>query len=265
MAAPPSLFRRVDDGREDARAASLEIGAHVALLQGREIAARGAQRNRLAGVEAMAARHAPGGDAEDLARHDGVAVQHDDPVHGPHELSLAVAPAHAPRDRQRVERRLDDARQELGGGLARPRGPAEQELAPVVADARELVDLDAAGLGEGARGARRLAGGIEGGGHRRAASLDALLRLPIEELVHDHREAARRELGLRSRRARGPRPPGRRRCRRGKPRRARGGSWAASPLRRSRPGSRGGSSWPLLHADGARRQGQSPFRQSAKR
>ena len=129
MAVPPSFSAASTTAAQDARAASLEIGAHVALLQRREIAARGAQRNRLAGMEAMAARHAPGGDAEDLARHDRVAVQHDDPVHGPHELGLAVAPAHAPRDRERVERRLDDARQELGGGLARPRGPAEQGLA----------------------------------------------------------------------------------------------------------------------------------------
>ena len=195
MAVPPS-FSAAAMTAAGSRAAGLEIGAHVALLQGPEIAARGAQCNRLPGVEAMPARHAPGGDAEDLARHDGVAVQHDDPVHGPHELGLAVAPAHASRDRKRIERRLDDAGQELGGGLARPRGPAEQGLAPVVADARELLDLDATGLGEGACGARRLARGIESGGYRRAATLDALLRLPVEELAHADCEAAWREPGL---------------------------------------------------------------------
>ena len=71
-------------------------------------------------MEAVAARHAAGREAENLARHDLVAVQHHDPVHGPHELGVAGAPAHAPRDRQLVERRLHDAGQQCGG-LSRPR------------------------------------------------------------------------------------------------------------------------------------------------
>ena len=260
---------RVDDGLAafglgrgegagpDALAPRLEVGAHEALLERGQVSARRAQRDRLAGMEAVAARHAAGRDAEDLPVDHLVAVQHDDPVDRPHELRGPRAPAHAPRDRERIERGLHDAGEELRGRLARARRPAEEELALVVVEARELVDLHAAGFGEGGRGACRLAGGVEGGRNRRAAALDALLRLAVEELRHLHREAARREVGERRavRRARGLESGDDAVAERR--RRGRRGSSAAFPPRRSRPGSRGGS-LALLHADGVR-QGTVPL------
>ena len=69
----------------------------------------------------------------------------------------------------------------------------------VVVEARELIDLHAAGVGKCARSARRLAGGVERGRDRRAAALDPLLRLAVEQLRDLHREAPRRE--IRERRA----------------------------------------------------------------
>jgi hypothetical protein len=64
-----------------------------------------------------------GRDAQDLPGHDLAAEEHQDPVHGTHELGLARTPAHASRNRQRVERGLHDAGQEahrVGAGLDRP-------------------------------------------------------------------------------------------------------------------------------------------------
>ena len=46
--------------------------------------------------------------------------------------AVAVAPAHAPRDRQRSSAGLHDARQQLAAGSPGARRPAEQELALVV-------------------------------------------------------------------------------------------------------------------------------------
>ena len=120
-------------------------------------------------------------------------------MHGPDELGGPRSPAHAPRDRELVERGLHDAGQQLCGLFAGARRPAEQELALVVVEARELIDLHAAGVGKSVRGARRLAGGVERGRDRRAAALDPLLRLAVEQLRDLHREAPRRE--IRERRA----------------------------------------------------------------
>src|SRR5262245_1661338 len=144
----------------------------------------------------MAAGHPASRDAEDFAGDDRIAVQQDDPVHGADELRRALPPAHAARDRQAVEGRLHDAWQKLGRRLAGAGRAAEEELALRVFDAREFMEADAAGLGEGRCRARRLAGRVESGGYRRAPALDALLRLPVEELRNADREPARRKKRL---------------------------------------------------------------------
>jgi hypothetical protein len=139
---------------------SAKFGEHLAALaqQGLVVAAaRPAQmaagcmkrwpRVVLAGVACRAASR----------RHTSRAEQHHQPVHGPHELGLARAPAHALRDRQRIERRLHDAGQQLDGVGAPGFSPfEEQELALAFLDA-PAPRRDAAALGEGQRGARRRA------------------------------------------------------------------------------------------------------------
>jgi hypothetical protein len=45
---------------------------------------------------------------EDFRIDDLAAVEHQQPVRRAHELGFAGAPAHPPRDRQRLERRLHD-------------------------------------------------------------------------------------------------------------------------------------------------------------
>ena len=148
-------------------------------------------------MEAVAARHAARLETENLARHDLFAVQHHDPVHGPHEFGVAGAPAHAPRDRQLVERRLHDAGQQCGGFRAGARRLAEQELAFRFRHARERGHGDAAGFRECGRRPRRLAARIEGGRHRRPAALDLLFGLFAGEPAHEHGETARRRVGER--------------------------------------------------------------------
>jgi hypothetical protein len=196
-AVPPFRLRGRGDTGADALAARLEVGAHETLFERGEVAAGRTERDRLLRVETMAAGHAAGRDPEDLAGNDRFAVQHHHPMHGSDELRRAVAPAHPSSDRQAVERCLHDAGKEPRGRLAGAGRAAEEELAFGILDARELVDADAAGLGESLRGTSRLAGGVEGGGNRRAPALDTLLRLLIEELRDGDRQAARREISLR--------------------------------------------------------------------
>ena len=117
----------------------------------------------------MAACHPAGRQAEDFARDDSVAVQQDDPVDGADELRRARAPAHAPRDRQLIERGLHDARQVFSGANAGPGQLAEEEFALGVVDSRQFVDGDTAGFGKSLRRARRLTGRVECRGDRRAA------------------------------------------------------------------------------------------------
>ena len=145
----------------------------------------------------MAASHSAGRKAQDFTGHDVVAVQQDNPVNRADELHRARAPAHAPCNWKFIERGLHDGRQEFGGTNARPRQLAEEEFALGVVDSRECIDGDAAGFGESFGCARRLTRSVEGRGNRWPAPLEALFGLPIEEFLHEHGEAARREVGKR--------------------------------------------------------------------
>ncbi len=192
-------FGRGDGARANAFAACLEIGEHMAAaFEHREITAGRTECDRLRRMKPMAARHPTGREAEDFSGDNVVAVQQDDPMNRADELHRARAPTHAPRDRKLIERGLHDPRQELSGANSGPRQLAEQEFSLGVVDAREFVDGDTAGFGEGLGRARRLSRGVERNGDRRAAPLDTLLGLAIEELLHQHSEAARREVGERS-------------------------------------------------------------------
>jgi hypothetical protein len=89
------------------------------------------------------------------------AEQHHDPMHRPHELLLARAPAHALRDRQRVERSVDDPGS--SAGVARPsscrRTCSTRALRPV--DLLQLIDAHAARRCESQRRLGRLTARVE--------------------------------------------------------------------------------------------------------
>jgi hypothetical protein len=104
----------------------------------------------------MTARVLAGGDAEHFAVDDCRAEQHDDPVHGPHELRVAGAPAHALRDRQRVERRFDDPGNSAGVGSPFFRADEHQHASLRTVDLLQLIDADSARRRESSRCLGRL-------------------------------------------------------------------------------------------------------------
>ncbi len=143
-------------------------------------------------VEAVAAGFAPGTLGEYLAIDHLLAEEHHQPLGRTDEFFLACSPAHALGDRQIVQRGLDDAWQQLGGRLALD-GTAELELRPAAIDLGK-VDATLAGKAQGGLG--RLTVGVEGGLHRRAVEVDAAIRLLSRQLLDQHRQAARRGVGL---------------------------------------------------------------------
>ena len=185
------------DGRADALAAFREIGDDEALLaQHLGVVGGRGHRQRLRRMEAMAARRRTRIGVEQPRRQHLVAQAHQHPVHGPHELGIARTPAHALRDRQRIERGLDDAGQQRRGGRARLAALEEQELALAFGDATQRLERDTAALGEGRAGTRRGALLVEGGADRRTTALELLFGLCRRQGAHQHGEPARRGVGV---------------------------------------------------------------------
>ena len=110
-------------------------------------------------------------------RHHFLGVQHNKPVHRPHKLHLAVAPAHKFGHWQLFEAGLDD------GGQMRRQTPAflfeaVHEILALVAGAFfQLTHVHAAGLGKAQQRRRRLAVRADGTGDRRTLALDHAVRL----------------------------------------------------------------------------------------
>ena len=185
------------DGLADARAAFREIGDDEALLaQHLGIVGRRGDHERLRRMEAVAAGRRTGIGVEQARGQHRIAQAHQHPVHGTHELGLARAPAHALRDRQRIERGLDDAGQQRRGGGAGFLALEGQELALALGDAPERFERDTAALGEGRGRARRCTLLVEGGVDRWAATLDLLFGLRRRQCAHQHSEPPRCCVGL---------------------------------------------------------------------
>src|SRR5256884_2610921 len=116
------------------------------------------------------------------------AVQHHHPVHRAHEQGGARPPVHATRDRQRIERRLHQSRQQRHGALAGPATQEEQERPLALIQALQRLDARAATLGERQRGPRRPTCRIERRVQRWSAALEVLLGLLRGESFHPHGE-----------------------------------------------------------------------------
>ncbi len=84
---------------------------------------------------------------------------------------------HPSRDRQSIERRLNDRRQQVPDALTWLRADEEQERAFTFVDLLQGLDRRAAALSEGQGRACGESGGVERGGHGRAAPPDGLIRL----------------------------------------------------------------------------------------
>ena len=181
------------DALPDGLAPLVDVREHAAaLVQRRDVGGWRGDAQRLRRHEAVAEGQIAGGHAQDLAGHHVPAEQHQHPVHGPHELRLARAPAHAPSDRQRVERSLHDARQQARRVRTRLGTAVDQPHALGRLEVLEGRDLHAAALRERERGLGRRALRVEGGLERRAASLDGAVGLPLGQTAHAHGQAPRR-------------------------------------------------------------------------
>jgi hypothetical protein len=176
----------------DGLAPLVDVGQDLAApVQRRDVGRGRRDAQRLRCHEAMAEGQVRRGDAQHLAGHHILAEQHQHPVHRAYELRLAGAPAHAPGDRQCVERGLHDARQQARGRRARLGAAIHQPRALRRLEALERPDLDAASLREGEGCLHRRALRIEGRLDRRTAALDRAIGLSLREPAHAHREPPR--------------------------------------------------------------------------
>ena len=113
-------------------------------------------------------------------------------MHRAYEQGVPAPPVHAARNRQLFECRVHDAGQELRRALAGLAADEEQKRPLALREPLERGDVDAATLGEGQRGARGSAGGVEGRRERRSLALQVLFGLARGEALHPHGEAPRR-------------------------------------------------------------------------
>jgi hypothetical protein len=106
--------------------------------------------------------------AEHLAGDDARTMQQDQAMHRANELVFRIAPAHDFRDRQLAQRLRDDLGQ-VRSRVPRPAFAAgDKVLALAVGHLLQLRKADAGRAHEAFEGPGRLAGGVEGAGHRRA-------------------------------------------------------------------------------------------------
>jgi len=118
-------------------------------------------------MRAVASRHSVGSHAHDGCLDDVFAVQQNNPVDRPHELGLAIAPAHAPRNRQALQCVLDQRGHEFGRfltsfALAENQVHAFYGFFPI-----EGLDVNAALFRESAAGGGDVALVVVGDRHRR--------------------------------------------------------------------------------------------------
>ena len=191
-ARPPSAAAAAVTHLRHLRAAGGEVGDHARGFEPRFVMVGMVDDQRLRMMKTVAVAEVAGRKTKTLEADHLRAVQRQQPVHRAHELAvLAIAPAHAPVDRQRLERRVEQARQGRGQRLAGLGVAMHQPGALVGFERRERAHLDAAGLREAEQGARRLAVGVEGGLQRRAAALDLARRRLIAHVGHAHGQPAR--------------------------------------------------------------------------
>ena len=188
--AADALRRRRDAGA-DGFAPRVDVGHDLAALQQRRhVGRRRRQTDRLRRHEAVAVGEVAGAHPEYLGVDHLATEQHHDPVHRAHELRLARAPAHAPGDRQRIERRGHDAGQQRRRRRARLGAAIDQPLA--LGRCQPSRAPTPRRRNRGRRRARPASAHrpVERGLHRRAALLERSVGLLLGEPLRRARRGA---------------------------------------------------------------------------
>ena len=152
--------------------------------------------DRVRVVETVAAGLAPGPHPEDGGLDDLGAEEQHEPVNRPHELRVAVSPAHAARDGKLVEGRLDHPRNEVRGRSRRLLDPVHEPGPLGRLEPAEVAHVHPAGAGEPERGPGRLAGAVERGGDGRPPAFARLSGGVVRHPARDEGEPAGGREGL---------------------------------------------------------------------
>ncbi len=179
--------QRVDAALDDLAALG-EIGDHVRAAQGLGISRRTGDGDLIRVVEAVAAGQVTGTLRENLAGHDLITQQHDQPLGRADEFGLAGTPAHALGNRQRGQCGVNDAGQQIGGRLARD-VLYEAQLRTTLVD---LGQADTALAGKAFGGFGRVAVGVKRRLYGRAIELGGAVGLLGCQRLDQHGQAARR-------------------------------------------------------------------------
>jgi hypothetical protein len=172
--------------------ALLGIDEHVRVAEHVGVALGPIERDGARREEAMAEGRAPGLLAREADRHDGVAVDGEQPMDRAAERDLARAPAHRLREGDAAAELREQIGQHLGGGPPALLAPAGDVGALLRLLDDELIDREPQLPGEALGRLLRRAVGPEGGGLRRAEHHLREIGLARGEIVDDQRQAARR-------------------------------------------------------------------------
>ena len=133
----------------------------------------------------------PGADPEDLRLDDLPAVHQHHPVHGAHELGVAIRPPHAPRRRQAFKRALQHSGQQRGEGRAGLGEPVGEPCACSRFEPHEPIHFDPDRFREAEGGLCRCAFVVECVCEWRPAPLDVAVGLGAGHAGDEDREPAR--------------------------------------------------------------------------
>ena len=162
------LFCRLFHSRDNGFPPHIKIGEHAGFFEQRQILCGLIDGNLARRMKAVAAGHPAGRHAHHGTLNDITAVQQYDPVHGPHELGLTIAPAHSPRYRQILESALNEPRYKRRGLLAALERAKAKPLAFVARQTIKGFGFDAALFRKRTTCGRDFSGVVVGDRDRRA-------------------------------------------------------------------------------------------------
>ena len=179
------------DRLDNARLAQRRVDQHLSTLHRLDVFTGHAQPHLLVVHEAVATAEAVRGQAQQLHRHDVLAMQYHQPVHRARECVLVRAPAHRLGDRHRGDGFGQDLRNQRGRGLARLGAAGNKTLALGIGGARKLGPLQPGLGGEAGQRLGRVAVGIQTDVQIRAEHFGMLFRLLCRHARQQHGQTTR--------------------------------------------------------------------------